>query len=82
MVREYFHVPEGSSGKFYHTLEQALALDGIAADGGKSKHSFGPMILQIEFCRGDVIFAVEPGQDGFDDAALFFQRSTAREAEV
>ena len=55
-------------------LQAALDMGEVAAKQCTAKDGLGPAILLAQFCHRDVEFAMQASQQGFDPAALVFER--------
>lgn len=54
-------------------LQKGLDFPAICAQRAALKYGFPVVILEVNFSRSDIEFAVKPGQDRLDLTALLFQ---------
>lgn len=63
-------------------LERILGEGMVIADHGAADNGFIPHIMLINFCHGEVEFAMKAGNQRFNAATFFFERFAAGKLEV
>lgn len=60
-----------------HLQERPLNLCPVIAEERTTQYRVGPCVQVSQLRRGDIKFAMKPGQEWFNPAAFFFQRRAA-----